>query len=114
MEPRRKRFAAFAGLSPESCPATRAAYEAGLGSEFHFRVSIFEFRVSIIEFRFSIFESKPGQLIQAVKRGGLVAFGQRRIIEDRVHEVFDRAFQDEDRVPDVESLGCAVASDVTA
>src|SRR5437016_12878958 len=71
-------------------------------------------RVSIFEFRCSSFESKPGQLVQAVKRGGLVAFGQGRIIEDRVDEVFDRAFQDEDRLPDMEKLRRAVANDVNA
>src|SRR5207249_7552807 len=86
---------------------------SGPGSEadssFEFPISIFEFRVSSFRFK-----SQLGQLIQAVKGCSLVAFGQGRIIEDRVHEVFDRAFQDEDRLADVEKLGRAVANDVNA
>ena len=54
------------------------------------------------------------QFVEAIERGGLVAFRQRRIIENGVHEIFHRAFQSEHRLPDVKQFGRAFADDVHA
>src|SRR5947209_2397749 len=54
------------------------------------------------------------QLIQSVKSGGLVAFRQGRIIENRIHKIVHRSAQDHHGLPDVQQLGRALANDVHA
>src|ERR1035438_10442044 len=55
---------------------------------------------------------KSRQFVQAVERGGLVTFGQGRIIENRIHEILYGPFQDHDGLADVQQLGCAFADDM--
>src|SRR5713226_587776 len=52
------------------------------------------------------------QFVETVEGGGLVAFRQRRIIEDGVREILDRALKRENSLPDVEQLGSAFSNDV--
>src|SRR5436190_1763668 len=59
-------------------------------------------------------ELKTRELIHAVKRRSLVAFGQRRIVENRVDEIVDFAFENQHGLPDVQQLGRAFANDVHA
>ncbi len=54
------------------------------------------------------------QLVDAVERRLLVAFGQRGIVENGVHEVIHVALQDHHGLADVEQLGSALADDVHA
>jgi tocopherol O-methyltransferase len=44
------------------------------------------------------------QAIEAVESGGLVAFGQSRIVENGVDEVGDLPFEQQDRLPDVQEF----------
>src|SRR5579885_697215 len=55
-----------------------------------------------------------GQLIQPVKRRRLVTFCERRIVEDRIHEIIHRALENEHRLPDVQQFGGAFADDMHA
>ena len=57
---------------------------------------------------------RPAQFVQAVERRGFVAFRERRIVEHVVDEILDRAFQREDRLPDVKQFASAFADDVHA
>src|SRR5713226_1013647 len=57
---------------------------------------------------------KPGQLVQPVERCRLVALGERRIIENSVHEVIYRSFENEHGLADVQQLGSAFANDVNS
>src|SRR5579864_6809729 len=55
---------------------------------------------------------KPGELIQPVERRRLVAFGELRVIENRVHEVLYRSFENEHGLADVQQLGSAFSDNV--
>ena len=44
------------------------------------------------------------QAVQPIKRRGLIAFRQRRIIEDRILEVRDFPLEQKNRLPDVQQL----------
>src|SRR5258708_32859661 len=55
---------------------------------------------------------KPGQLIQPIERCRLIALGQRRVIENSIHEVLYRAFENEHCLADVQQLGSAFPDDV--
>src|SRR5512138_1739139 len=53
--------------------------------------------------------SLASQLVEPVQRGDAVAFAQRRIVEDGLHEVLDRSLKCHHRLPDVDELGGARA-----
>src|SRR5258708_21972321 len=50
--------------------------------------------------------------VDPVKRRYLVAFGERRIIEDRIYEIIDRASERQYRLTDVNQFTGAVADNV--
>src|ERR1017187_4949191 len=54
------------------------------------------------------------QFVEAVESRLLVAFGQRGIVEDRVHEVIHRALEDHHGLTDVHQLRCLFTDDVHA
>ena len=54
------------------------------------------------------------QAAETVERRGLVALGERRVVEDGVHEVVHRAAERHDRLADVQQLAGALADDVHA
>src|SRR6266852_1269731 len=54
------------------------------------------------------------QFVKTVEGGGLVAFRQRRVVEDGVREILDGALKREISLPDVEQLGRASSDDVHA
>src|ERR1043166_6401294 len=58
--------------------------------------------------------SETRELVDAVEGGGLVALGERRVVEDRVDEVVNRALQGHHGLADVQNLGRALADDVDA
>src|SRR5690242_4089302 len=62
----------------------------------------------------AISSSESRQLVQPVEGRRLVAFGQRRVVEDGVDEVFDRALQDHHRLAYVQQLRRAFADNVYA
>src|SRR5262249_53896446 len=49
------------------------------------------------------------ELVGSVEGGDLVAFGERRVVEDRTQEVVERAAEAEDGLSDVDQLGGAGA-----
>jgi hypothetical protein len=53
-------------------------------------------------------------LVEAVEGGGLVAFGERGVVEDGVDEIFDAAVEGEDGLADVEEFGGTFTDDVDA
>jgi hypothetical protein len=50
--------------------------------------------------------------VKSVQRGDLVAFGQCRVIEDRVYQGVDRALESQDGLSDVNEFGCTFANDM--
>src|SRR5260370_40078689 len=54
------------------------------------------------------------ELVHAVERRGLVAFGQRRVIENRFDKIVDLAIENQHGLPDVQQLRRAFADDVDA
>src|SRR5579862_5597569 len=54
----------------------------------------------------------PRELIQSIERRGLIAFGQGRVVEDRVDEISHGSFEDHHGLADVKQFGSAVADDV--
>ena len=57
---------------------------------------------------------KPHQLVDAVECGGFVTLRQSWIVEHRLHEVIDGAFQNHHRLPDMQQFGGPFANDVHA
>src|SRR5664279_2356648 len=57
---------------------------------------------------------KPHQLVDTVECGYLVTLRQSRIVEHRLHEVIDSAFQNHHRLADVQQFGGPFADDVHA
>src|SRR5437868_2528925 len=55
---------------------------------------------------------KLAQLIEAVERGGLVAFRQRGVVEDRGYEVVHGPLQRHHRLPDMQQLRRAFTDDM--
>ena len=51
------------------------------------------------------------QPVEAVEGGRLVAFGQRRIVEQRIHEVIDGALVGHNGLADMDQVRCALAED---
>src|SRR5438445_6109113 len=72
------------------------------------------FAIKLRRNHFPFGPSAPNQFVDPVERSGLVAFRQRRIIENRVHEIFHRTLQREHRLPDVQQFRGAFANDVHA
>ena len=58
------------------------------------------------------FPSGSAQLVQAVKSCCLVALRQSRVIEHGVDEVVNFATQDQNRLADVQQLGCTFPNDM--
>ena len=58
--------------------------------------------------------SNLAELVQAVERRRLIAFGQSRIVEDRIDEIVDRTPEDHHRLADVQQLAGAFADDMHA
>src|SRR4029077_15202780 len=54
------------------------------------------------------------EAVQTVEGRGLIAFRERRIIENRVHKIRNLAFQQEDRLPDMQTLSRIFAEDMRA
>jgi hypothetical protein len=54
------------------------------------------------------------QFVQAVEGGGLIAFGERRIIENGIGEILDGAFRRKDCLTDVNKFASAFSNDVHA
>src|SRR5579859_1864070 len=54
------------------------------------------------------------KLVQSIKRRRLITFRQRRIIENRLHKIFDRALQHQHRLPDVQQFRRALSDNVYA
>src|SRR5713226_9094061 len=54
------------------------------------------------------------QSVEAIKRGGLVAFRQRGIVEHSIHKVIDVAVVGEHGLTDVNQFAGALADDVDA
>src|SRR5260370_33764498 len=54
------------------------------------------------------------ELVHAVERRGLVAFGQRRVIESRLANIVDLAIKNQHALPDVQQLRRAFAENVNA
>src|ERR1044072_3322828 len=67
-----------------------------------------------LEFATLNLSSEARELVDAVEGGSLVALGERRVVEDRVDEVVNRALQDHHGLADVQNLGRALADDVDA
>ena len=57
---------------------------------------------------------KLHEFIQPVKRRRFIALRQRRIVEDRIHEIIDGAAENHHRLADVQQFGRAFADDVNA
>src|SRR2546429_4483864 len=62
----------------------------------------------------SMSPSTLGQFVEPVERRGLVALRQGRIIENGVHEIFDRTLQRENRLANVQQLRRTFTNDVHA
>jgi hypothetical protein len=54
------------------------------------------------------------QLVQTIESGRFVAFGQGRIVEHGIYEIVDFAFQDEDRLANMQKLGSALTNNMDA
>ena len=52
--------------------------------------------------------------VQTVKRGGLIALRERRIIKNGIHEICHFAFEQKHRLPDVEQLRGVFIEDMHA
>ena len=52
--------------------------------------------------------------IDPVERRHFVAFGQRRVVEDGIDEIVDRAAERQHRLADMDQLAGAIADDVDA